>query len=154
MQKLTLILSSILMLLVIGCSGGTAGSGDPRKVVIQTLRAVENNDRAVLARSLDFESLLSHGGTNVTLAGDSAHEFHDPEALLDDLMEGGQTHDRWLSMQRIVGNESQEGDTAYVEVSFINKTTNTQHYNKWGLRKIDGRWKIFSFGVLSQDNQQ
>ena len=50
-------------------------------------------------------------------------------------------------MQRIVGSGSQLNDSALVEVSFINKETNTQYYNNFGPRKVNDVWKIYSFSV-------
>ncbi len=77
--------------------------------------------------------------------------FMDIDAILDDLTEGGLTHNRWMAMQRIVGDAEQSGDTAYVEVSFISQETGKQYYNKWGLRKMNDRWKIFSFHALKEN---
>jgi hypothetical protein len=35
------------------------------------------------------------------------------------------------------------GDSATVEVTYINKLSGTKDYTKMGLHLIDGKWKIF-----------
>ncbi len=119
------------------------------------LKALEENDREKLAHYLDFSALLNPANRDYALQMDSVRRFRSPEDILNDLTEGGLTHDRWMSMQRIVANDeiTESGDTAFVEVSFISKETNKQYYNKWGLRKINDIWKIYSFGVLPTEDR-
>lgn len=136
-----------MMIIISGCSSGANTESDPRKAVIKMFRAIENNDRESLAHFLDFEMLLKTGQRDYALKTDTPRKFSDPEEILDDLLEGGLTNQRWQAMQRIVGSASQTPDSALVEVSFINKETNTQYYNKFGLRKVSDVWKIYSFSV-------
>lgn len=144
------ILVAIVLMLVIQTACVSKGDlePDPRQVVLNMIRAMEKSDRTAVAHYLDLPSLLVPGERDYTLQMDSVRLFHDPNAILDDLCKGGLTWERWMGMQRIVGDASQSGDTAFVEVSFINKSTGTQYYNKWGLRKMNDRWKVFSFGVM------
>jgi hypothetical protein len=117
-------------------------------------RAMEKNDRQTLAHFLDFETLLKAGTKDYALSMDSIRTFNNPEEILDDLMEGGLTNQRWMAMQRIVGSGSQMSDSALVEVSFINKKTNTQYYNKFGLRRVNDVWKVYSFSVQEDDEDE
>lgn len=155
MRKMTIFALGAVLLIAVGCSSRGDKSSDPRQVVINMLRAVEQSDETALAYYLDFSSLLRPGEKDYALkTSDSPRVFTNPKDLLADLMKGGLTHERWMAMQRIVGDASLSGDTALVEVSFISQKTNTQYYNKWGLRKIDDMWKIFSFGVLEKEEDQ
>ena len=123
--------------------------------MIKMLKTVEDSNREDLAHFLDFATLLRPGNRDYALQMDSVREFRTPDDILDDLTEGGLTYERWMAMQRIVANDSitAGGDTAFVEVSFISKETNKQYYNKWGLIKRNGVWKIFSFGVIRPEEE-
>ena len=133
---------------LVGCF--SSGQDDPREVVLTMIRGMDRSDGPAIASCLDFASLLTPGATDYALRMDSVRAFPDSEALLKDLTAGGLTRERWLEMQRVVGSTTMSGDTALVEVSFISRLTNTQNYNKWGLRKINGQWKIFSFHMLKE----
>lgn len=146
MKKMFYLLPLIL-LIAGGCSTRVNTENDPRKVVINMFAAMENNDREALAHYLDFKTLLTTTDRDYALQMDSVRQFYDPEQILDDLLEGGLTFTRWHLMQRVVGSATQQNDSALVEVSFINKETSTQYYNKFGLRKVNDVWKIYSFSV-------
>ena len=155
MRKFAVIFLLVAIALIQGCSSKGDQDPDPRQVVLNMLREMEKGDeeaRNALAHYLDFPSLLMPSDRDYALQMDSVRSFHNPEAILDDLTEGGLTRERWLSLQRVVGDAEQVGDTAFVEVSFTNKITDTQYYNKWGLRKINGLWKIYSFHTLDLED--
>jgi len=147
MKKALILLLPALVSIIAGCTGGANTESDPRKAVLKMFRAIEQDDRETLAHFLDFESLLKPGAMDYALKMDSIRAFYNPEEILDDLLKGGLTNQRWLAMQRVVGSAEQSNDSALVEVSFINKKTNTQYYNKFGLRKVNDVWKIYSFSV-------
>jgi hypothetical protein len=147
MKKSLLLLIPVLLMMIAGCNPSVNTASDPKKAVIQMFKAMEENDREKLAHYLDFESLLKTGESDYALQMDSVRKFTNPQEILDDLLQGGLTNQRWQSLQRIVGSGSQMNDSALVEVSFINKATSTQYYNKFGLRKVNGVWKIYSFSV-------
>ncbi len=150
MKKLSIVLLPLILLIIAGCSTKVNTESDPRKAVIKMFGAIEDNDRETLAHYLDFKTLLSVTGRDYALQMDSVRQFHDPEEILDDLLVGGLTHSRWQAMQLVVGSASQQNDSALVEVSFINKQTDTQYYNKFGLQKINDVWKIYSFSVKDE----
>ncbi|MFH1699000.1 MAG: hypothetical protein ABIE07_00300 [Candidatus Zixiibacteriota bacterium] len=140
---LALILAGIMI--ISGCSSKPNTDQDPRKVVINFFGAMEANDDKAIAHYIDFERMMKPQTTDYALSGDTARKFSLPTDIIDDLMDGGLTKKRWFSMQRIVNNSENFGDSASVEVSFINPTTNTQYLTKFGLRKINDTWKIYSF---------
>jgi len=136
---------SILAILS-GCA--KKGTDSPKEVVIKLFGAMERNDAGAIAHLIDIPALMSIQGEDYSLATDSPRVFHNPMDILNDLTGDGLTKTRWFSMQRIIGNAEVKGDTAYVEVSFINKINNVQYYNKFGLHLVNGNWQIFSFKTL------
>jgi hypothetical protein len=147
------ILFFIIMSLTAGCGPKIDKDPDPRNIVIHMFEAMARNDRVALAHYLDLPSLLKPTGTDYALQMDSARSFVNPEAVLDDLTKGGLTHTRWSAMQKVVGEAAQSGDTAYIEVSFLDNSTGTQYYNHFGLRRVGDIWRIFSFSVRNIGKQ-
>lgn len=147
MRRMFAVISILILTAVAGCSGKYAES-DPQQVVVRMLRGMENNDREAIAHYLDFPAFLNLRDRDYALQMDSVRTFSNPEQILDDLTKGGFTYTRWMKMQRVVGALELHGDTAYVEVSFIDKEASRQYYNKWGVRRIKNGWKIFSFGTM------
>jgi hypothetical protein len=144
---ITLSLVLFIFSQLVACGG--AGGDTPKDVVIKLFGAMERNDRAAIVNLLDMAALMNQTDQDYALQRKEPRVFHNPEAVLDDLTGNGLTKTRWFNMQRVVGNTEIEGDTAYVEVSFISKETNTQYYNKFGLRRMDGQWRIFSFRTMT-----
>ena len=147
MKRMLSVLVVLALLIIWGCSSGVNTDSDPRRVVIKMFNAMENNEREDLAHFLDFAALLKSHGRDYALQMDSARAFRSAEEILDDMVDSGLTKIRWFGMQKVVGSSEIMGDTALVEVSFINKKTDTQYYNKFGLHRINDRWKIYSFSV-------
>lgn len=132
---------------MVACSSSDVNtSDDPRQAVIQFFNAMSDNDTASLAHYLDFKELMKKTGEDYTLSTDAAPRvFNGPQEILFDLVDGGLTKQRWFAFQRIVGNATQTADSALVEVSFINKEINKQYLTYFGLRRINDKWKIYSF---------
>jgi hypothetical protein len=130
-----------------GCSLG--GDDSPREAVIKLFGAMERDDRAAIAHLVDLPRLMGITDEDYALQTDEPRVFYNPADVLNDLTGDGLTKTRWFSMQRVIGRTEIQGDTAYVEVSFINKKTDVQYYNKFGLHKVNDRWRIFSFKTMS-----
>lgn len=140
-------LLAALSVFMISCGGDNRDT--PREVVIKLFGAMERNDRPGVEYLLDIPSLMARTTEDYALNSDSARVWHSPDDLLDDLVNDGKTKSRWFAHQRIVGRTEIHDDTAFVEISFIDKTTDTQYYNKFGLHLVEGRWKIYGFRTLS-----
>ncbi|MCX6827440.1 MAG: hypothetical protein NTV06_09310 [candidate division Zixibacteria bacterium] len=140
------IITAVLGILTV-CS--KIGSDSPKAVVIKLFGAMEKNRTQDIPLLVDLPALMKIRDQDYALQTDKPRIFYAPEDILRDLTGDGLTKQRWFAMQRIVGNTDVAGDTAFVEVSFIDKSTNTQYYNKFGLRKLHGRWKIYSFKTIS-----
>ncbi|NMC43115.1 MAG: hypothetical protein GYA46_04280 [candidate division Zixibacteria bacterium] len=142
----------VALALVAGCGTDKYAEPDPQQVVVKFLRAVEQDKRAELAHYLDLPAFVGPRLTDITMS-DTVREFYNPEQILDDFSKGGLTYTRWMEMQRVVGKGEILGDSALVEVSFVSKETGKQYYNKWGLRRYDKSWKIYSFGMLPPEEE-
>jgi hypothetical protein len=129
-----------------GCSG--EGAQSPRRVVIELFGAMERNERPVLANVLDLHALMELRQFDYALNLDTPRVFTSPTEIFDDLTNDGLTKLTWFKFQRVVGDEEVVGDTAYVDVSFVDRDTGKQTFNKFGVRKIGQRWRIFSFRTL------
>lgn len=137
----------ILAGLIMACSDGQS---NPKEVVIQLFGAMERNEKAAVAHLLDLPALMEIEGEDYALQRETPRKFYNPEDILNDLTDDGLTKSIWFSMQRVIGSTRIVGDTAFVEVSFIDKEKGIQYYNKFGLHKKEGTWKIYSFKTVSR----
>ena len=138
----------IVVGLIPACSGG--GGNNPKDIVIRLFGAMERDEKAAVAHLLDIPALMEIEGEDYALQRKTPRKFYNPEDILNDLTGEGLTKSIWFSMQRVIGSTKIVGDTAFVEVSFIDKGKGIQYFNKFGLHKKDGIWKIYSFKTISR----
>ncbi len=136
-----------MSLAIISCSSGPPA---PNKVVIEFLeKDLANSDTTAILAKLDMSSLAQERKNEFIEAGDSLRaQRYTEDSLIADLTAGGELNNRWLALQIIVSGVTQKGETALVEVSFIDAKRDVQYYNKMGLEKTDKGWKIYSFKTL------
>lgn len=133
----------IALLLLWGCSGSE--SSDPKKLVISFFGAMEKNDQAALAHYLDLAELMKNIDEDYAFQSDSPRVFTSPQQVLDDLTNDGLTKKRWFSYQRIINQVDVVGDHATVEVTFNDKEKGIAYLTKFGVHKVNDKWKIYSF---------
>jgi hypothetical protein len=138
----------LLLLLWSGCTENK--QSDPRQTVISFFGAMEKNDQATLARLLDLSELMRNTKEDYAVSTDQPRVFTNPKDIIDDLTNEGLTKRRWFSMQRIVGNAEVSPETATVEVTFVDKQASQGYLTKFGLRKTNDKWRIFSFKTFVQ----
>lgn len=143
----------IVALLLCGAGCSNKQPGDPKDAVIKLFGAMERNDQGAIAHLLDLPALMGNRDGDYALQTATPRVFRNPVDILEDLTGDGLTKKRWFAMQRVIGAAEIFGDSAKVEVSFIDKSTNTQYYNKFGLHRINGRWKIYAFKTLNPAGQ-
>lgn len=136
------------ILITTGCED--KGPDNPHDVVIQLFGAMERNERAALPYLLDLRELMEPKDEDYALQRRIPRKFFSPEEILNDLTDSGLTKTRWFSMQRVIGDTQVIGDSAWVEVSFVDKDKGIQYYNKFGLHRKKDRWKIYSFRTISR----
>lgn len=127
----------------IGCSSGSTGG--PKDTVIALFGSMEKDDRAAIANIIDLGEMMKKSVEDYALSGSEPRVFTTPEQILNDLTGEGETKKRWFSLQRIVAEAKVSGDIANVEVTFVDKAGSKGYRTEFGLHKVHGRWKIFSF---------
>ena len=135
---------------LVGC--GSDDEFDPRKVVISMFGAMEKNDKATLAHILDLVELMKTTQQDYALGGVNARVWTNPQQILDDLTGDGLTKQRWFSYQRIVNKAEIFGETASVEVTFVDKEKSKGYRTKFGVHKVNEKWKIYSFRTIQGES--
>ncbi|MCK4633119.1 MAG: hypothetical protein KAT79_07580 [candidate division Zixibacteria bacterium] len=146
-HRLIIMLLVGLFVLATGCSD--SDGTNPRKTVIAMFGAMEKDDKAALTALLDLSELMLHINEDYALQIESPRVFTSPEQILDDLTGEGLTKKRWFSLQRIISQSTTTGETAVVEVTFVDKEKSRGYRTKFGLHRTNGKWRISSFKTIS-----
>lgn len=144
LRMIACLLAVLLALLSAGCSN-SGGGGNPKDVVIALFGAMERNDQAAIAHLLDLTELMKNTESHYALSGGKPRLITNPQQILDDLTNDGETKRRWFSYQRIINKSQIMGETATVEVTFVDKEASKGYLTKFGLKRINGKWRIYSF---------
>ncbi len=151
-RRIALSFTVAILILALASSCADEARTDPKAAVIAMFGAMEKDDRATLAHLLDLAELMKNINEDYALQTTSPRVFTNPEQILDDLTGDGMTKKRWFSLQRIVNKAEIVGETATVEVTFVDKDQSRGYRTKFGLHKAHDRWKIFSFKTVVSDN--
>ncbi len=135
----------LFALAIAGCGGSGSSSSDPRQVVISFFGAMEKNDQAALAHMLDLAELMKNGSEDYAVHADSPRVFVNPRDILNDLTNDGLTKKRWFALQRIVNDAEVMESSATVEVTFVDKEASKGYRTRFGLHRVNNKWKIYSF---------
>jgi hypothetical protein len=134
-----------LLLGVVGCASDNRP--DPRDTVKELFTAMRNSDSTYLSQHIDFGRAV--GTLDEEFMIDSVTPEGDPsQGLLSAMTGEGKLRARWLENQIVLGRATVSGDTAWVEVSFIDRLTRVQYYNKMRLDFRRDHWVINSFRTL------
>lgn len=127
-------------LLLAACSGPP-----PDRTVYAFFDAMTQGDANRLAAVLDSSVFLGRSGApeldTLFLGADFLARRN--RILLE--LTGGNVKRLWLSKQVIVGRTERRGDTAGVEVSFVDPESDRQYLTRFGLARKGKTWQIFSF---------
>ncbi len=146
---LVVVISSLIFSMI-GCMGGTGNT--PKQAVIEMFGAMEKDDKAALAHLLDLEELMKITSDDYALQTDKPRMFTSPQQILEDLTENGKTKIRWFSYQRIINKEEITGESAKVEVTFVDNEKSQAYLVKFGVHIKNGKWKIYSFNTIQDTN--
>jgi len=135
-------------MLLAACGGNDMS--DPRRVVISLFGAMEKNDQAALTHLLDIPELMRNSQQDYAIQQENARVFTNPEEILQDLTGEGETKKVWFSHQRIVANAQITGETATVEVTFVDKAESKGYRTMFGLHLKQGEWRIYSFKTFNE----
>jgi len=123
---------------------------DPRQTVISLFGAMEKDDEAALTHLLDLPKLMRQSQEDYAVQRDDARVFTNPEQVLKDLTGDGETKRIWFAHQRIIANAAVIGETATVEVTFVDKEASQGYRTKFGLHLKNGEWRIYSFRTFTE----
>ena len=117
----------------------------PDRCVYTFFDAMTQGDANRMAAVLDSSVFLGNSGALEldTLFLGADFEARRNRILLE--LTGGNVKRLWLSKQVIVGRSERRGDTAGVEVSFVDPETDKQYLTRFGLARKGKTWQIFSF---------
>lgn len=135
---------------LVGCADDV--DADPRRVVMAFFGAMEKNDEARIARLLDLATLMKNVDEDYAVTMDKPRVFTNPRDILLDLTGDGLTKKRWFSYQRIINNAEVMGEHATVEVTFVDKEASRGYMTKFGLHKMNEKWRIYSFKTFKASN--
>ena len=134
----------LAVLLILSCSSGN----QPKNTVMIFFGAMRSADTLGIVNTVDLEKILAERKNELLQSGKTAQaDSLNREKLIEELTVGN-LNQQWLKNQIVVGKTEKSGDTALVEISFIDPNTGTQYYNKMALYRKDKNWKIFAFKVL------
>ncbi len=150
--RLSMTVAVVLTTIVLSACSQTQ-SDDPKQVVIAMFGAMEKDDKAALIRLLDIPELMKETGTDYATQSGQPRVWTNPEQILEDLTGDGQTKTVWFKHQRIVNAAKITGESATVEVTFMNKETSRAYLTKFGLHKKHDKWLIYSFNTVEQRSQ-
>jgi hypothetical protein len=138
-----------LMLLGLGLLASCSlSSGDPRDAVIKFLNAVNKSDTLSILQGFTLAAPYTIlPDTGLWPAGDARNDTLMATRLLGELTPGGTVFKRWKECRMVVGNAEVRGDSAKVEVTRLDQVKGVQVYNKFGVVKGRGTWRIYSFGT-------
>jgi len=128
-----------LFLLAWGCSK----TPSPRVVVMDFIEAVNKADTASIEKYLDLDRFTQ----------EKLKELPDTERakvfpavkkqLWSNFLENGATRLKWQNKMIVVNREDIRGDSALVEVTFVDQKTGVTEYTKAKLYRKDTRWWIY-----------
>ncbi len=137
-------LLALNILIFLSCSSGNK----PKDTVMIFFGAMRSADTLGIESAVDLEKILAERKNELLSSGKTAQaDSLNKEKLIEELTVGN-LNQLWLKNQIVVGKTEKKGDTALVEISFIDPNSGTQYYNKMALYRKDRDWKIFSFKVL------
>lgn len=141
--RATIVTLALACLVVAGCASDSRP--DPKETVKGLFAAMHASDSLYLGRHIDLPVALTTLGEDLPAESAGA----DPGATLLAALTGeGSLRKRWLENQIVIGRATLAADTAWVEVSFIDRLTRVQYYNKMRLDFRGDRWVINAFRTL------
>jgi hypothetical protein len=111
--------------------------------VKQLIAAVDQSDTTALKESLDLNWIVNQRLKGVPEKDSLASFLKKRQELLDDLTGNGATRVSWNNSLVVIGKSEVVGDSATVEVTYIDKTNGIKDYTRMGLYFKDGKWKIY-----------
>jgi len=122
---------------------------DAKDTIMDLFTALHTNDTSLVRRSIDFGRAWASVKDDLRQPEDSLlADIPWGERLFASLTGNGDLRQRWTKMQVVINKTDLFGDSASVEVSFIDRKSGMHFYNKMGLTRKGDRWVIVAFRTL------
>lgn len=150
MRKTIVIVLLLLSVFLFACEKGP----EARNTVLNFVRELYSDHDIDLEKYLDLNELVFENDSSVYLYDSTMSISQNIDSFSELFATDGKTRSLWTKRSIVVGNAIYSGDslgigdTAYVEITFMEKKTGKYSYNRMGLRKTDGGWVIFAFKLL------
>ena len=131
-----------------GCS--PQGRPDPKDAIKNMFDAMRTSDSVALAANVDLGAAAHDLRSELAGPGGDTSAVLDWEGLLLNQLTGeGELRKRWLLDNQIVlGRSEVTADSALVEISFLDRVTRIQYYNKMRLHFRRGHWVVTDFRTM------
>ncbi len=116
----------------------------PRKAAFDFIYAVLDGDSLAIEHHLDLDAMVTRRMTEFTPADTLTPEVL-RRILIGNLTGDGGTRLLWKNQQIIVNQEFVNGDSAQVEMTFIDQTTGKTEYSMIYLYRTQGRWRVYFY---------
>jgi hypothetical protein len=138
------LIAVVFGLVVLGCSG----KPNPKNTIMDLFTALHADDTTLVRQSVDLGRAWRSVSPDLKAPEDSLlADIMWDERLLTALIDEGKLRTRWIKTQVVIGKTEMFADSANVEVSFIDRDTRVQFYNKMALVFRNGAWKIVAFSI-------
>lgn len=123
---------------------------DPKDAVKNMFEAMSKSDSVALVANVDLAAAANDLRADIADSTADTSGTQDWGSLLLRQMTGeGIIRRRWLTDNQIVlGRSEVTGDSALVEVSFLDRVTRVQYYNKMRLHFRGDHWVITAFRTM------
>jgi hypothetical protein len=136
------------LLIAFGAFAIIAGCGSkmsPREVAIEFVGSVIEDDSLAIEKYLDLDYMVERRLTEVPPEDSTMDHRYYRDKILQTLIGDGGTRAFWKSMMPVVNKENIQGDTAEVELTFMDKTYGKTHYSMIYLYRSEDGWRVFYF---------
>jgi hypothetical protein len=144
MRKTIAIVLLLLSVILFACEK----EPEARGVVLNFVRELYSEREIDLKKYLDLNELIFENDSNVYIYDSTVSISENIDRFSELFERDGKVRRLWTGKQVVIGKAEVLGDTAYVEVTFMDKNKGMYIYNRMGLRKTDGGWVIFAFKLL------
>lgn len=132
-------------MLAFGCAlVGCGPQETPRKATFDFIFAVLDGDSLGIERRLDLDAMVAKRMAEFPPA-DTITPEKLRRTLIGNLTGNGGTRMFWKNQRIVINQEFINGDSAQVEMTFIDQTTGKMEYSMVYLYRSQGRWRVYFY---------
>ena len=137
------------LMIVVAVTCACSGKPQPKATIMDLFTALHADDTSLVQQCVDFDRAWVSVRDELSEPGDSLlAEIPWGKRLYQSLIGEGDLRLRWTKTQVVINKTDFFGDSATVEVSFIDRESKIHFYNRMALILDGNRWKIVAFRTL------